>query len=152
MGVRCSCGAVVDATKLGVNVKFNGVNGNETGDITYTANVCADTLDASTLFLGFTNTDGNPPDTSFSFTVSPLVAGTSITSVTCRLEGNTCVITVMGVGFKTGFGGDAFLSFTAEFRDGPGVDNVQSFTITDFFEQTGAEPLPDGSITALGCA
>ncbi|WP_026693472.1 hypothetical protein [Peribacillus kribbensis] len=151
MGVRCSCGVLVNATKEDVNVKFNGVNGNERGTITYMANVCADTLATSTLSLTFTDTDGNPPDTSFDFTA------TAITSVTCRREGNTCVVTVTGTGSKTGFGGDATgLDFTAVFRDNqsPGVatDIVTSFDITGFFSQTGAEPVPNGTITALGCA
>ncbi|HEY2420271.1 MAG TPA: hypothetical protein VGI04_02575 [Neobacillus sp.] len=151
MGVRCSCGALVSATKENVNVKFVGINGNVKGTITYLADVCADTLDTSTLSLTFVNNDGGT-DTSFTFEVNPLLAGTEITSVTCKREGNTCVVTVTGVGQKSGFGGAALLAFTAVFRDGPAVDNVQSFDIPGFFAQTGAEPLPNGSITALGCA
>lgn len=62
------------------------------------------------------------------------------------------MVTVSGTGQKNGFGGPALLGFTAVFRDGVGTDNVQSFDIPGFFAQTGAEPVPDGSITAVGCA
>lgn len=151
MGVRCSCGVIVNATKEDVNVRFNGISGNERGTITYLADVCADTLETSTLSLTFVNTDG-APDTSFTFNVGPSLTGTAITSVTCRREGQNCVVTVSGIGLKTGFGGTAFLAFTAVFRDGVGTDNVQSFDIPSFFAQTGAEPVPNGSITAIGCA
>jgi hypothetical protein len=153
MGVRCSCGVLVDAVKEDVNVKFEELNGNQTGTLTYLANVCADTLAEGTLSLTFVDTDGVAPNTSFTFVVSPLIAGTQITSVTCKQEGVNCVITVTGTGFKTGFLGDAFLPFTAEFRDqAAGTDNVQEFEITGFFAQTGAEPVPNGSVIALGCA
>lgn len=81
MGVRCSCGVIVNATKENVNVKFDGINGNERGTITYVANVCADTLATSTLSLTFDNING-PPDTSFTFKVGPSISGTAITSVT----------------------------------------------------------------------
>ncbi|MBS2967847.1 hypothetical protein J9317_03540 [Metabacillus sp. KIGAM252] len=151
MGVRCSCGVLVDASKDNVNVKFESIMGNEKGTITYTADVCFETLETSTLSLKFVNTDG-PPDTSFTFDVNPSLSGTEITSVTCKQEGNNCVITVTGIGQKEGFEGSALLSFTAVFRDGVGTDNVQSFDIPGFFAQTGAEPVPDGSITNQGCA
>lgn len=145
MGVRCSCGVLVDATKDNVNVKFDGIEGNENGTITYAANVCLETLDTSTLSLTFDNTDDSP-DTSFTLEVDPLLAGTEITTVTCRLVGQTCVVIVTGTGQKSGFGGSELLGFTVEFRDGPAVDNVQSFDIPGFFAQTGAEPVPAGSI------
>ncbi|WML43447.1 hypothetical protein [Neobacillus sp. PS3-40] len=153
MGVRCSCGVRVNAVKEDVNVKFDSLNGNETGTLTYLANICFDTIEQSTLLLTFVDTDGNAPDTSFTFEVSPSLVGTEITTVTCNKEGVNCVVTVTGTGLKTGFLGNALLPFTAVFRDqAAGTDNVQSFVITGFFSQTGAEPVGNGSIIALGCS
>lgn len=151
MGTRCSCGMIVDATKNDVNVKFNGINGNVKGTLSYIANVCADTLDTSTLTLTFVSNVGQPA-TSFTFQVGPSVTGTSFSSVTCSKDGNTCVITVSGTGQVTGYGGPAFKTFTGEFRDGVANDHVESFAITNFFAQTGSEVFSNGSIQALGCS
>ncbi|WP_397538259.1 hypothetical protein [Rummeliibacillus pycnus] len=143
MGVICPCGVLVDAFKEGENVKFTGVNGNIKGNLTYLANVCVTTLAASTLSLEFVDTE-TPGEFSFLFTAN------DITSVTCKREGQNCVVTVTG----TGFVGSSEFSFEAVFRDQVATaanDIVQSFVINGFFNQTGAVTVPQGSIVALGC-
>lgn len=143
MGVICPCGVKVKAFKEGENVKFNGVNGNITGNLTYVANVCVTTLASSTLSLQFEDTE-SPNQFSFLFTAN------SITSVTCKREGQNCVVTVKG----TGMVGMKEYSFEAVFRDQVAQaanDIVQSFVINGFFDQNGAVPVTQGSIVALGC-
>ena len=149
MGVRCSCGVIVDASKANVNFTFVGIPGSVSGTVLYFADVCRDTLSTSTLSLSFVNNNANGP--SFVLTVSPTIPGTSICSVTCRLDGDTCVVTVTGTGLKTGFDGTELVGFTVVFRDGPAEDKVQSFDIPGFSAQTQAETIPNGSIKALGC-
>lgn len=140
MGIRCSCGVTVGAIATNVNVRFDDVTGNERGNLTYTANVCADTLQASTLSLVFEQTSAGT-DRSFTFVAN------EITSVTCRQEGQNCVITV------NGFGTDG-RAFTAVFRDQvppAAVDIVTEFEIINFFAQTGSVTVPQGSIRSVGC-
>lgn len=142
MGTMCPCGVRVNAQANGVNVRFTGVMGNIRGNLTYLANVCVTTLAASTLSLRFVDTETGR--NSFLFTAN------RITSVTCRREGQSCVVTVTG----TGFVGTTEYPFTAVFRDqvaSAANDHVQSFVITGFFDQTGAVPVAQGSIVALGC-
>lgn len=143
MGVICPCGVKVNAFKAGENVKFKGVNGTITGNLTYLADVCVTTLTSSTLSLQFEDTE-TPNQFSFLFTAN------AITSVTCKREGMNCVVTVKGTG-KVGM---KEYSFEAVFRDQVAQaanDNVQSFVINGFFNQTGAVPVTQGSIVALGC-
>ena len=143
MGVICPCGVTVDAFALRENVRIVGVNGNVRGNLTYAADVCITTLDTSTLSLQFEDTE-TPGQHSFTFTAD------TITSVTCRREGQNCVVTVTG----TGTIGMTEYPFTAVFRDQVAQaanDIVQSFEITGFFNQTGAVPVGQGSIVALGC-
>ena len=143
MGVICPCGVIVNAFKEDENVKFNGVNGNITGNLTYEANVCVTTLASSTLSLQFEDTE-TPDQFSFIFTAN------HITSVTCKREGQNCVVTVQG----TGIIGMKEYSFEAVFRDQVAQaanDIVQSFVINGFFDQNGAVPVTQGSIVALGC-
>lgn len=142
MGTMCPCGVRVNAQANGVNVRFTGVMGNIRGNLTYLANVCVTTLRASTLSLRFQDTETGRR--SFLFTAN------AITNVTCRREGQNCVVTVTG----TGLVGTTEYPFTAVFRDQVATaanDNVQSFVITGFFDQTGAVPVAQGSIVALGC-
>lgn len=143
MGVVCPCGVMVNANKEGNNVKFEGVNGTITGNLTYLADVCVTTLAASTLSLAFEDTE-TPNQFSFLFTAN------AITSVTCKKEGQNCVVTVQG----TGTVGMTEYTFEAVFRDQVAQaanDIVQSFVINDFFDQNGAVPVTQGSIVALGC-
>lgn len=143
MGTICPCGVQVDAMANGQNVRFNGVMGNIRGNLTYKADVCVTTLEASTLSLRFIDTE-TPNRYNFLFTAN------AITSVTCRREGQNCVVTVTG----TGTVGMTQYPFTAVFRDQVATaanDIVQSFEITGFFNQGGAVPVAQGSIVALGC-
>ncbi|MEK4229084.1 hypothetical protein [Solibacillus sp. FSL H8-0538] len=143
MGVICPCGVIVNATKQRENVKFDGVRGTITGNLTYLADVCVTTLASSTLSLAFDDTE-TPNQFSFLFTAN------AITSVTCVREGQNCVVTVKG----TGTIGMQEFSFEATFRDQVAQaanDIVQSFVINGFFNQNGAVPVAQGSIVALGC-
>lgn len=143
MGVICPCGIKVNANKKKQNVIFNGFCGEVTGNLTYLANVCVTTLAVSTLSLKFEDLVGS---NKFSF----LFTANNITSVTCKKEGQNCVVIVQGtgtIGFKE-------YSFKAIFRDqGTPASNdiVQSFVINGFFNQNGAVPVAQGSIVALGC-
>ncbi|WP_431028584.1 hypothetical protein [Lysinibacillus sp. LZ02] len=143
MGVICPCGVRVAAFALRENVRFSGVNGSIRGNLTYAANVCVTTLDTSTLSLQFEDTE-TPDQYSFLFTAN------AITSVQCRREGQNCVVTVEG----TGIIGMTEYAFVAVFRDQVAQaanDIVQDFIITGYFDQTGAVPVSQGSIVALGC-
>jgi hypothetical protein len=143
MGLICSCGVLVDGSADNVNVIFENMVGNECGTLTYSANVCADTLNLSTVGLTFVD-NGGCPNKSFTFT------STMITNVTCMQEGQNCVISVAGVGLVNGV---EYL-FKAVFRDQVSPSNVSivtSFVITNFFTQGGAVTLEQGDITAQGC-
>jgi len=143
MGVICPCGVQVNAVSMNNNVKFTGQTGTVRGDLTYLANVCVTTLATSTLSLNFVDTE-TPGVNNFTFTAN------AITSVTCRQEGQNCVVTVTGTGLVNG----VQFPFEAVFRDQVATaanDIVQSFVITGFFDQNGAAPVPQGSIVALGC-
>lgn len=143
MGVICPCGVMVDAVALRENVRIFGVTGSVRGNLTYAADVCITRLEDSTLSLQFEDTE-TPGRNSFTFTAN------DITSVTCRREGQNCVVTVEG----TGTVGMTEYPFIAVFRDQVAQaanDIVQRFVITGFFDQTGAVPVGQGSIVALGC-
>lgn len=143
MGGICPCGVQVNAFARRVNVRINGVRGNITGNLTYRANVCISTLNTSTLSLRFEDTE-TPNRYNFLFTAN------EITDVTCRREGQNCVVTVQG----TGLVGMTQYSFVAVFRDQVGTaanDLVQSFVITEFFNQGGTVQVEQGSIVAVGC-
>jgi len=142
MGVACTCGVQVNAFSASNNVKFTGQTGTTKGDLTYLADVCVNSLETSTLSLQFNDTETGA--NSFTFTAN------AITSVTCKQEGQNCVITVAGTGLVNG----VQFPFEAVFRDEVATaanDNVQSFVITGFFDQNGAAPVPQGSINATGC-
>lgn len=144
MGMECTCGVLVNAVSRRNNVRFNGQMGTVRGDLTYMANVCATTLDSSTLSLQFTDTETMGGMNSFTFVAN------SITSVECNKEGQNCEVTVTG----TGLIDNVQFPFEAVFRDqvaSANVDIVQSFVITGFFDQNGAAPVAQGSIVALGC-
>ena len=143
MGVICPCGVIVNGFSLNNNVKFTGQTGTVEGNLQYIADVCVTTLGTSSLSLTFTDTE-TPGVNSFLFTAN------SITSVTCKQEGLNCVVTVEG----TGLVNDVQYPFEAVFRDQVATaanDDVQMFEITGFFDQNGAAPVPQGTITALGC-
>ena len=143
MGGICPCGVQVNAFARRVNVRSNGVRGNITGNLTYRANVCISTLNTSTLSLRFEDTE-TPNRYNFLFTAN------EITDVTCRREGQNCVVTVQG----TGLVGMTQYSFVAVFRDQVATaenDLVQSFVITEFFNQGGTVQVEQGSIIAVGC-
>ncbi|MCM3709694.1 hypothetical protein [Sporosarcina luteola] len=144
MGVECPCGVLVNAVSRRNNVRFTGQMGTVRGDLMYMANVCITTLATSSLSLQFTDTETMGGVNSFTFTAN------SITSVVCNREGQNCEVTVTGTGLING----VQFPFEAVFRDqvaSANVDNVQSFVITGFFDQTGAAPVAQGSIVALGC-
>jgi len=144
MGMECPCGVLVNAVSRRNNVRFNGQMGTVRGDLTYMANVCVTTLEASSLSLQFTDTETMGGVNSFTFVAN------SITSVVCRREGQNCEVTVTG----TGLVNNVQFPFEAVFRDqvaSANVDIVQSFVITGFFNQNGAAPVAQGSIVALGC-
>lgn len=143
MGVICPCGVKVNAKKEKQNVIFKGGCGTVTGNLTYLANVCVTTLASSTLSLKF-------EDTMTSGKFSFLFTANTITSVTCKKEGQNCVVTVQGTG-KIGL---KEYAFEAKFKDQGSLasyDIVQSFVIDGFFNQNGVIPVAQGSIVALGC-
>lgn len=151
MGVMCPCGVIVrnpldpnnEAVSNNNNVQFEGQMGTITGNIFYKARICVTTLESSTLSLRFQDTE-TPNVNNFTFTAN------AITSVECKQEGQNCSITVAGTGIVNGMQ----FPFEAIFRDQVGqaqVDDVQAFEITGFFNQTGAAPIDQGSIIALGC-
>ncbi|MEH7123891.1 hypothetical protein V7127_11605 [Bacillus sp. JJ1773] len=155
MGVICTCGVLVqnpqnpndEAVSNNNNVRFVGQTGTVRGNLFYMADVCVTRLATSSLSLRFEENVTTPPGpNNFTFTA------TSITSVVCNQEGQNCSITVTGTGTVSGQSGT--FAFEAVFRDMVGqaqVDNVQSFVITGFFNQTGAAPIDQGSIIAQGC-
>ncbi|MEO4054643.1 hypothetical protein [Solibacillus sp. CAU 1738] len=143
MGITCPCGVKVNAIANGVNVKFRWIMGDVKGNLHYVADVCVATLSTSTLSLQFTDTN---PSCRHSF----LFTATSFTSVTCKQEGMNCIVTVKGKGTVNGRN----YPFEAIFRDqvaSAANDIVQKFKIAGFFDQTGAVPVPQGSIIDLGC-
>ncbi|WNS75837.1 hypothetical protein RRV45_02045 [Bacillus sp. DTU_2020_1000418_1_SI_GHA_SEK_038] len=153
MGVICPCGVIVqnpqdpndEAVSTSNNVQFEGQGGTITGDLFYRANICVTRLETSTLTLRFEDTE-TPDENNFTFTAN------AFTSVVCTQQGQNCSIEVTGTG--TINGGMENFSFEAVFRDMVGqaqVDDVQSFEITGFFNQTGAAPIDQGSIIAQGC-
>jgi hypothetical protein len=141
MGVRCSCGAIVSGTSLEAEFEFF-LGETITGTATYIANVCADTLELSSVSLTFidTETGGN----SFIFNSDVII------SVSCLSPGEECLINVFGRG--TVVNGGTF-EFSVTFRDGGGLNNdfVDFFIIAGFADQVGTVTLPPGSVTALGC-
>lgn len=146
MGTMCPCGVRVNARARNQKVEINGVRGSIRGNLTYAANVCITTLATSTLSLRFEDTETRNHRHSFLFTAN------RITNVTCRREGQTCVVTVTGTG--TIDSGMTQYPFTAVFRDraaSAANDIVQSFVIAGFFEQSREVQVEQGSITALGC-
>ena len=153
MGVICPCGVLVqnpqdpngEAVSNNNNVQFEGQTGTIEGNIFSKADVCVTRRETSTLSLRFEDTE-TPNENNFTFTAN------NFTSVECNQEGGNCVITVEGTG--TINGGTEVFTFEAVFRDivEPAAnDNVQSFEITGFFNQTGAAPIDQGSIVAQGC-
>ncbi|WP_432358923.1 hypothetical protein [Sporosarcina sp. UB5] len=145
MGMECPCGVLVNAISRRNNVRFNGQMGTIKGDLTYMANVCVTTLTSSTLSLDFVDTETMGGVNSFTFVAN------SITSVVCNRQGQNCEVTVTGTGLVNN---TTQFPFEAVFRDQvapANVDIVQSFVITGFFNQSGAAPVAQGSIVALGC-
>jgi hypothetical protein len=152
MGLRCTCGVLVGLPFTGVEaiatneeVTFEGFTGTRRGTLRYTADVCADSLDTSTVTISFVQTSGETPNLSFTGT------STEITSVVCNQMGMNCEITVTGT-IETEFG---TFPFTAEFRDivdTSNVDQVQIFEIDGFFNQQGDVPVPQLSVQDQGCA
>lgn len=146
MGVLCPCSVVVDASILNKNVKFEGQQGNIRGNLFYLADVCTSTLAASTLSLEFEDTETPTGENDFTFVAN------EITSIRCRREGQNCRITVRGTG--TINGGTEEFQFRAVFRDVVGqaaIDQVQSFVITDFFNQGGSSNVSQGTVVSGGC-
>lgn len=144
MGVICPCGVIVDAVSTNNNVVFDGVQGTIEGNINYSANICVNTPNTNLLSLVFEDTETDNGEFDFTFTA------TSFTSVECNRIGENCEVTVEGTGTING----SSYSFHAEFRDmnpNANVDNVQDFVIFGYFDQNGAAPVAQGSITAVGC-
>lgn len=143
VGTLCPCGVQVDAAARRKKVRLNWCNGNKCGNLTYKADVCVTTLGMSSLSLRFEEND-SPNRYSFLFIAN------EITNITCRCEGQNCVLTVTGIGRI----GVTYYPFVAVFVDqGASTENdiVQSFVIKGFCEQSGAVSVEQGSIVALGC-
>ncbi|MHA6260169.1 hypothetical protein ACXYMX_09675 [Sporosarcina sp. CAU 1771] len=143
MGNVCPCGVTVNACSENNNVIFHGKRGTVKGNLTYLASVCITTLEAATLSLEF-------EDTKYYGKHSFLFTADAITSVVCKKEGENCLVTVKGTGKVNGVS----YAFEAVFKDLNAManfDNVLSFVISGFFDQNGAAPVPQGSISALGC-
>ena len=140
MGVICPCGVKVNAMKRCHEVKFNGIKGTIIGHLIYRADVCVTKLASSTLSLEFIDKE-TPNEFSFLFTAN------TITSVTCKNEGQNCCIYVKG----TGKIGSTEYPFKAIFKDLGEQQIVQCFVIQGFFTQNGAVSIDQGSIDALGC-
>lgn len=144
MGVVCPCGVAVDAFAECVSTWFNHCKKMIEGEVTYLANVCAITLEKSTLSLKFTDTETKDSKYSFLFTAN------AITSVTCKKTWYGCRVTVKGTGIVNG----KQYTFEAVFNnqvENANVDIVEVFTITNFFRQKGSVPVSQGSIVSQGC-
>lgn len=144
MGVICPCGVAVDAFAEGVNVRFKHKRKTVKGNLTYLGDVCATSLDKSTLSLTFKDTETKGSKYSFLFTAN------AITSVVCKKTGNNCRVTVKGTGLVNGKQYHFEATFTDQVENA-NVDIVKSFNITNFFSQNGSVPVPQGSIVSKGC-
>jgi hypothetical protein len=147
MGVVCLCqGRVgldgVPAIRMNQEVKF-AVDpiGTRSGTLTYTADLCSEDLASSFVTIQFQQTSLESPPINFTGTSA------TITSIICNRNGQTCEIRVIG----TMTVGNNTFDFNAEFRDVPGMDNVQVFVITGFFNQVGASPVDEDSIVVDNC-
>jgi hypothetical protein len=147
MAVRCSCGVATTPVAIAENVPFFFIDSKEirTGIATYTADVCADTPELSTVTFTFLDTSGMVPNRSFTFT------STVIQTVNC-LSSAACLININGMGLVAGETEPrAFITSFTDSRDPFNEDRVESFLITDFGAQTQAAILETDSILALGC-
>lgn len=144
MGVICPCGVSMDACAECIAVKFRHKRKTVEGNITYLADICVTTVETSTLSLVFTDTETKDSKYSFLFTAN------AITSVVCKKNWYGCKVIVKGTGIVNGKQYD----FEAVFNDqveNATVDIVEIFSITNFFNQNGAVPVPQGSIISKGC-
>jgi hypothetical protein len=147
MGSRCSCGVVTTPVAIAENVPFFFIDSQEirTGIATYTADVCADTPELSTVTLTFLDTSGMVPNRSFTFT------STVVQTVNCESL-STCTIFIAGMGLVSGeLEPRAFSTNFVDSRDPFNPDRVDGFSITDFAAQTQVVVLESDSIMALGC-
>ncbi len=148
MGCVCPCEVLVNAVSENKNVKFLSSIGACRGNLTYLADVSAAALETSTLSFTFDNTE-YPGFFDFLFTAN------TITSIDCKREGRNCVVTVKGTGTVSKLPIPSFpLLFEAVFTDqasSEANDIVQSFVLTNFFDQNGVASVPQGTIHARGC-
>jgi hypothetical protein len=145
MGIRCSCGVIVNTTAENVPFQFIESNEVHTGTATYVADACADRSELATVSLVFVDTDGIAPNNSFTFT------STSISNIQCEQVNGFCNITIIGNGLV--IGETDTRQFIAVFQDGGGLNNdeVLGFSISGFAAQTTDVIVPPASVTALGC-
>lgn len=144
MGVICPCGVYVHAFKENQKVKFAQrclpINGN----LTYEADLCTSTLEISTLSLKYEDKKTEGEIYSFLFTAN------AFTSICCKQEGLSCIVTVEG----TGMINNKQYSFEAIFIANQVQDEediIEKFVIKKYFHQNGIISVPNGSIAAKGC-
>ncbi|WP_262176649.1 hypothetical protein [Saccharococcus sp. Marseille-Q5394] len=147
MGLICSCGAIVTGTDPEVPIDF--VNERATGQISFTANICRDRLEQSSLQVVFVDNEPIPNNNSFVFTSIP----GQISVVICEpLEPQGgCRIVVLGMGLVTGEVTPR--NFTIIFQDSGGLNDDFALIqeINGFVLQAQSAELPPGSVTVLGC-
>jgi hypothetical protein len=147
MGLLCnSCGAIVDGTIANSTVIFDTI---EQGTLTFTANLCANTPETSSLEIIFSDTGGTPANRSFTFTAN------NFNTIRCTLLPNgTCQVGVSGTGFVSGENEPRV--FNVLLGDGNNVaPDTASFLIIGFAIQESVSPsnieLTSGFVEALNC-
>lgn len=143
MGTMCPCGVQVNAFARRKKVRLNWCKSRIRGNLTYKADVCVTKLASSSLSLRFED-DDTPNRYNFLFTAN------KINNITCRRNGENCVVTVKGTG-KVGTTQYPFVAVFIDQGASTEDDIVQSFVIKGFFEQLEAVSVAQGSIVALGC-
>lgn len=140
MGLFCTCGVLIPTplTAEGtVEFLFSEDNTTVEGMGTYTADACADRLEAGSVTFNFMDTDNTTPDRSFLF------ASTSITQVSCEILGEICLVTVRGIGMIAGDNVTRGFRVTFVDRPAPFEDTVRDFIIDGFGSQSQDEILPE---------
>ena len=145
MGLRCSCGVRSNPTAASPSITLDFEDGGlRDGPITLTVDVCADSLELSTLSITFVDASCMLPNRSFSFT------STSITNVRCSDFNGACEVRIQGMGLVTGeLTPRPFLVLLIN-RQLPLSDSLQVLIINGFLTNiTNADLTPD--LTFFGC-
>jgi hypothetical protein len=146
LGLRCSCGVRSNPTSETPSVSFVFENGGfRSGSLTLTVDVCADSLESSTLSAVFVEHTALVPVANFVFT------STSITRVSCSPnDDGTCIVTIVGEGLVAGELTPRDFDLNLVNRPSPLNDRMTGFTISGFTNQnTLADLSPD--LTFFGC-